>query len=133
MILTTFSYSKSNRYEISTLQLPALLTFLLLANSAIVLGQNQHPEPEVLGGIQPERGQVFEQGYGGEYDETILGLTNTSFGIAACGWEEDATGNKRAVVYEIDSIGVLLNKYTYNTSGEQMQTLFFQLVMEAII
>jgi len=125
VILTTFSYSKSNRYEISILQLPALLTFLLLANSAIVLGQNQHPEPEVLGGIQPERGQVLEQGYGGEYDETILGLTNTSFGVVACGWEEDATGNKRVVIYEIDSIGVLLNKYTYNTSGEQIANSIF--------
>jgi len=90
-----------------------------------VQAQNQHPEPEVLGGIQPERGQVLEQGYGGEYDETILGLTNTSFGVVACGWEEDATGNKRVVIYEIDSIGVLLNKYTYNTSGEQIANSIF--------
>lgn len=101
-------------------QLPTLFSILILQLSNVLLAQNQFPEPEVLGGIMPERGQVFEQGYGGDYNEEILDIANTTFGLAVCGWEENEAGNKRGVVYEIDSIGVLLNKYTYNQNGHQI-------------
>ncbi len=68
-------------------QLPTLFSILILQLSNVLLAQNQFPEPEVLGGIMPERGQVFEQGYGGDYNEEILDIANTTFGLAVCGWE----------------------------------------------
>ncbi|MGB0392025.1 MAG: hypothetical protein ACPGD5_10670 [Salibacteraceae bacterium] len=97
---------------------PTLMLIILFCLN--ISAQNQWPQPEILGGIVPERGQVFEQGYGGANEEAFLGLAKTSFGIAACGWQEDGNGDKVGWIVEIDSIGEPINQWAYSGSGDRV-------------
>ncbi|MCB0480559.1 MAG: T9SS type A sorting domain-containing protein [Flavobacteriales bacterium] len=79
--------------------------------------QTQHPAPEVLYGLNPERGQIFEQAYGGNTSEEAIDIITTDFGVAMCGWQNDEVGNKMAALWLIDSIGELIEEITWAHNG----------------
>ncbi|MCB0480209.1 MAG: hypothetical protein KDC83_02205, partial [Flavobacteriales bacterium] len=89
--------------------------FFLLFYSSLAMSQNsptQHPEPDIIYGLTPERGQVFEQGYGNSTLEGAYDVMSTNIGVTMAGWTETTEGGYESTVWIIDSIGELISTYT---------------------